>query len=232
MIAWTSPLRTDRSIPRRISRSRWPRGATRRPRISRVWSSVTIGWGSWSVRGGWSGGARTRTGGMGDDGRRQRLYRDELLGERLSLRHEIGEGHRVERSGDRVADAKPEEVDGAARGSFAADVRRIVRHADHRCDRPLERPQDLGHRDLGGGPGELVAAVGAARAGHEARVPKHDRELLEVRPREVLLGGHLGEARRSGADVPAELDHQSNAVLALRAEGERTRAVEGGAVRG
>ena len=75
-------------------------------------------------------------------------------------------------------------------------------------------------------PGELVAAVGAAGAGDEAGIAEAHDELLEIGPGEVLVGGHLGEARRTGAEPPTELDHQPDAVLALRAERDRARAVE------
>ena len=79
-----------------------------------------------------------------------------------------------------------------------------------------------------GGAGELVAAVGAAGADDEAGVAEAHDELLEVRPREVLLGGDLGQAGRPGPVVPGELDHEPDAVLALRAEGDGAGAVEGG----
>ena len=47
---------------------------------------------------------------------------------------------------------------------------------------------------VSGGRGELVAAMRAAGARHEAGLAQADDELLEVGPREVLLGGDLGEA--------------------------------------
>ena len=45
--------------------------------------------------------------------------------------------------------------------------------------------------------GELVAAVGAARAGHQAGLAQAHDELLEIGAREVLFGGDLGERRRA-----------------------------------
>ena len=112
----------------------------------------------------------------------------------MPRRDEVGEGHRVERAGDRVADADPQDVDRAAGRAIAQDrVLGVVAGAHHRRDRALEGAQDLGHRDRLGRPGELVAAVGAARAGHEAGLAEADDELLEVGAREVLLGGDLGE---------------------------------------
>ena len=102
----------------------------------------------------------------------------------------------------------------------------IVGRADHRGDRALEGAEDLAHPDVAGRAGQLVAAMGAAGAGDEAGVAEAHHELLEVGPREVLVGGDLGEARRPGPEPPAELDHQPDAVLALRAEGDGAGAVE------
>ena len=66
--------------------------------------------------------------------------------------------------------------------------------------------------------GELVAAVGAARAVDEAGFAEADDELLQIRPRQDLVIGHLSEADRAGAVVPGELDHHPHAVLASRRE--------------
>ena len=145
----------------------------------------------------------------------------------MARRHQVGEGHRFERSGDRVADAHPEDVDGAARAAIADEgVLGIVGGAEHRRDRPFERAQHLAHPDLVRAPGQLVAAVRAAGAGHEAGVAEAHHELLEVGPGEILVGGDLGEARGPGAEAPSELDHEPDPVLTLRAEGDGTRAVE------
>src|SRR3954447_20947548 len=64
------------------------------------------------------------------------------------LWHQVREGHRVEGPGDRVTHPNPEDVHGAARAAVAGvGVVRIVAGADHRGDRPLERPEDLAHPD-------------------------------------------------------------------------------------
>ena len=76
-----------------------------------------------------------------------------------------------------------------------------------------------------GGARQLVAAVRTAGADHEAGLAQADDQLLQVGPREVLLGGHPGEAGRAGAVVPRQLDHQPHAVLALRGEGDGAGAV-------
>ena len=118
-------------------------------------------------------------------------------GGRDARRDEVGEGHRVEGAGDRVADADPQDVDGAAGRAIAQDgVLGVVAGADHRRDRALERAQDLAHRDRLGRAGELVAAVRAARARDEAGFAEAHDELLEVGARQVLLGGDLGQAGR------------------------------------
>ena len=206
MIAWTSPLPISRSIPWRISWSGLGGGGDAQAADDEL-----------VVRGGggrWRGGGRS----VGHEGIKapwRSSDRDRALG------HQVGEGHRFEGAGDRVADANPQDVDGAARAAIADEgVLRVVGGADHRGDGPFEGTKDLAHPDLSGGPGQLVAAVGAARAGDEARVAEAHHELLEVGPRQVLVRGDLGEARGTGPEPTAQLDHQPDAVFALRAEGD------------
>ena len=204
MIAWTSPLPTSRSIPWRISVVGLAIGATRRPRMTRRVVGV----------------------GVGHDGMGTPWRSSTPIDARW---HEVGEGHRVEGRGDRVADADPQDVDGAAGRAIAHDrVLRVVGGADHRGERALERAEHLAHPDLLGRPAQLVAAVGAAGRGHEAGVAQAHDELLEVGAGELLLGGDLGEARRALSEVPPELHHQPDAVLAFRAEGDGAGAVEDG----
>ena len=104
---------------------------------------------------------------------------------------------------------------------------RVVGGADHRRDRALEGAEDLAHPDLVGRRGELVAAAGAAGRDDEAGVAEAGHQLLEVGAREVLVERDLGEARRPGPVAPPELDHEPDAVLALRAEGDGAGSVEG-----
>src|SRR4051812_38227858 len=108
MIAWTSPLPMLRSIPLRISISGWATGATRKRRMTSRCSSgfvplvlplVLVTTKSGSLEGG---------GGL--DGR---IELDD------SLWDEVGEGHRVERAGDGITDAEPQDVDRAARAAIA-----------------------------------------------------------------------------------------------------------------
>jgi hypothetical protein len=111
-------------------------------------------------------------------------------------------------------------------------VLRVVRGADHRGERALKSAEHLAHPDVLGRASQLIAAVGAARARDQPGIAEAHHELLEVGARELLLGGDLGEARRTLAVMPTELDHQPDAVLALRAEGDGAGAVEGGTGRG
>ncbi len=152
------------------------------------------------------------------------------LGRDRPRREEVGEGERLEGAGDGVPDPQPEEVDGALRRPPADVLEGIVGHADHRRDRPLEGPEDLEHPDLLGRASELVAAPGAAGTRHEPRFAEPEGELLEVGARELLFGGDLGERGRPGAVVAPELDHEPDAVLALRREGDGAAAVVGGAL--
>ena len=143
-------------------------------------------------------------------------------------RDEVGEGHAVEGAGDRVADADPQDVDRAAGRAVAQrGVLGVVGGAHHRGDRALEGAEDLAHPDLGGVAGELVAAVGASRRDDEAGVAEAHHQLLEIRPGEVLLGRDLRERGRPLAEMPAELNHEPDAVLALRRERDGAAAVEG-----
>ena len=77
----------------------------------------------------------------------------------------------------------------------------IVGRAEHRGDRALEGSQDLAHPDRLGRARELVAAVGAAGRDDEAGLAQADDELLEVGPREVLLGGDPGQRGGAGPGV-------------------------------
>ena len=161
--------------------------------------------------------------------RSTRLGRGLWVGEGDALRDELGEGHPLERAADRVADADPEQVDRAARGPVAGELVAgmvVLGRTDHRGDGALERAQDVGHGDRGRWPGQFVAAAGAPGRDDESGVAQAHHELLEVRSRELLFGGDLGQAGRPGAVVASELDHQPDAVLALRREGDGAAAVE------
>jgi len=101
-----------------------------------------------------------------------------------------------------------------------------VRGADHRGERAFEGAQDLAHRDVGRRPGQLVAAVRPTRGGDQSGVAEDERQLLQVRPRQVLGRGDLRQRSWTLTVVSSELHHQPDAVLALRAEGDGAGAVE------
>ena len=223
MIAWVSPLRIVRSIPWRISRSGCAAGATRRSRITSSRSSAMVT--KWLLRG-W---VRDGVDGLAGRGGAGRVRSGSTV--RWLDRDEVGEGHAVERARDRVADADPQHVDRAAGGAVAGLVLLGVRGADHRRDRALEGAQDVAHPDLVRGRAELVAAAGAARGRDEAGVPEAGDELLQVGARQVLVQRDLGEAGRPGAVAAPELDHEPDAVLALRGEGDGAGTMEARAVR-
>src|SRR5271157_1752513 len=230
MMAWTSPLRTVRSIPLRISWSGCAAGATWRSRMTRSWSLTLT---RLLLEGG--GGRRGRSVGQ--------VYRVRLMGRypigpdskgRQPCRiqtdprgNQIGQRHRVEGAGDGVPHSNPHEVDGAVAAAFTGQMVGVVDDADHRRDRSLESPQNLAHDDLLGRASELVAAVGAAGASHELGVAQAYDELFQVRPRQILLLGDLGQAGRPGAVAPRQLSHQAHAVFALRGEGNGAGAVVG-----
>jgi hypothetical protein len=69
--------------------------------------------------------------------------------------------------------------------------------------------------------------VSAAGADDEAGVAEAHHELFEVRPRQVLVGGDVGQAGRARPEPTPELDHQADAVFALRAEGDGARTMKG-----
>ena len=178
MIAWTSPLPTVRSIPWRISCSGSATGATRRPRMTRCWSVVGVGHGS--VKAPWR---------MGSDG----VGRRTLAGTRSA----------------RVIESSAPAIASRTRTHRTLTVQRALRSQvdararDRRSRRSSGRSGPRGRggprssRSRSGGAGELVAAVRAAGRDDEAGLAEAHDELLEVGPRQVLLGGDLGERGRA-----------------------------------
>jgi hypothetical protein len=74
---------------------------------------------------------------------------------------------------------------------------RVVRGAKHRGDRAFEGAQDLAHADVDRRARQLVAAARTTGTDDEPGVAQACDKLLEVRPRQVLFRGDLGE--RGGA---------------------------------
>ena len=62
----------------------------------------------------------------------------------------------------------------------------VVEEAVHRGDVPLQRQDDLVHRDLRGGAGQQVAAVGAARRLDDAGLLQQRGDPLQVGQRQRL----------------------------------------------
>lgn len=64
-------------------------------------------------------------------------------------------------------------------------------HALHGCQRTLDRPQYLGHRDRRGGPGQLVAAFDAPAGAHDAGAPELGEDVLQEVLWDLLEPGEL-----------------------------------------
>src|SRR5687767_6238924 len=150
MRAWISPERTWRSTPLRICLSP---AVTCRFLISRSAMDLQVGFMIWMP---------ARPGEL------------DKLGQRRSL----------QRLDDAHLHARPQQLGGAvlAVGEMGAEhaALAVVEEAVHRRDRALEREHDRVHRDLLGGAGEQVAAVGAARGGQQPGLLEQRRDPLEV----------------------------------------------------
>src|SRR5215208_7059488 len=135
---------------------------------------------------------------------------------------ELGQSRPLQRLDDAHLDAGPEQLGGAVLAVGVVRARdaavAVVEEAVHRRDRALEREHDGVHRDLLGGAGEQVAAVGAARGRDQLVLLEQRGDPLQVREREVLGLGHRLQAHRRVAALEPELDQQPDAVLGLRRE--------------
>src|SRR5215213_4745809 len=156
MRAWNSPERTCRSTPLRICLSP---AETRRFLISRsaMFSSGDV---------------------VGKCG----LARGEV--------HELRQGGALQRLDDAHLHARPQQLGGAElrvvvmRAQHAAFA--VVEEAVHRGDVPLQRQDDLVHRDLLGRMREQVTAVRAAGSLDDAGLLQQRGDPLEVRQRKRL----------------------------------------------
>src|SRR6266542_5859684 len=196
MSAWTSPLRTTRSIPLRIS---FPSTLTCRSLISSVATMCVLPW------------APLRR----DGGLRLRLV--------LGLSGELGERHAVERIGDGRLQLQPHHPRAAVRLTDAVQDRIALRGADLRLDRALQRAHDVAGGDVLRIAREGVPAAGPALSGHQARAAERRDELLEIRLRQLLTFRHRVQRYAPAAVVAREIDHQSHAVLAAGRNVERGR---------
>ena len=98
-----------------------------------------------------------------------------------------------------------------------------ARDALDRRDPPLERLDDLGHRDLRRLAREQIAAVGPAAALDQPGTAQPRDEMLEIGEGEPLAVGDLGERHRVGAAAPREIDHHAHAVLGSGGEHHRIK---------
>ena len=141
----------------------------------------------------------------------------------------------VERAGDGVANADPEQVDGAA---DEVDRRRgrVLGLVAWRRSSARAGPRGRGAPRSCGWP-RAVGRAHSRRGRRECETTRPaSRRLTTSCSRyargHVLVGRDLRERRGPGPVVPPKLDHEPHAVLALRAERNRPRAVERRAVGG
>src|SRR3954471_2853122 len=140
--------------------------------------------------------------------------------------YEFGKGRVLQRAHDREAHARPQQLGGAAvarlRLAGADDLAvRVGGDALDGGDRPLERLDDLGHRDRLRVAGEQVAAARAAPALHEARLAQAGDQVLQVRQRQPVRLGDLGERDGRVAVARGELDEHADAVFGLGGDHHR-----------
>jgi hypothetical protein len=131
---------------------------------------------------------------------------------------QLGQRRVLERLHDAALHTRPEQACGAvveAVQLVVAEDAPAARlgEALHRRERPLERRDDLRHRDLPGGTVELVAAMCAARRAHEAGLPKTCDEMLQIGKRKPLGVGDLRQRNGSFLTTSPKHDHHSDSVL-------------------
>src|SRR5215218_1897564 len=141
--------------------------------------------------------------------------------------HELRQGGALQRLDDAHLHARPQQLGGA---QLAVVVMRaqhasvaVVEEAVHRGDVPLERQDDLVHRDLLLRAGEEVAAVGSPRRLDDARPLEQGGDALEVGERQGLGLGDRLERDGPLPTVEAQLHEQPDAVLRLGGEDHRWR---------
>src|SRR5665811_1218172 len=178
--AWTLPFSTSRSRPRRIS---LPSTVTCRLRISS--SAMRLRF--WCLGG---------SGGVSDGRLRGAGTAGEL--------DQLGQRRPGQRLGDAALDAGPEQLRRA--GTVAVALVRAEHlalgslvEALHRRDLAFQRLDHLVERDLRRGPGQPVAAVGAAGRADQAGVAQLGDQVLQVGERQALGLGDGAERDRGGA---------------------------------
>src|SRR3954471_11818025 len=139
---------------------------------------------------------------------------------------ELAQRGALEGADDPHLHARPHQLGGAVAlvGAVRAQHTGVVLVGDealHGSDRALEGEHHLVHRDLLGGAGEHVAAVGAARGLDQLGLLQQRRDPLEVGERQVLGRRHRLERHRSGRQSQPQLDQQTYPVLRLGGEDHR-----------
>src|SRR5438094_176191 len=139
------------------------------------------------------------------------------------LRYVFGKRGVLQRAHDREAHARPQQIGRAAVarvGLARAHDRPVGVGGDalDRGDRPLERLDDLGHRDLVGWTREQVAAARAAPALHQPGLAQARDQVLQVGEREPVGLGDLGERHGALPVATGELDEDADAVLGFGGE--------------
>src|SRR4051794_39882895 len=151
-----------------------------------------------------------------DPGLRIARERRDVLGQRA--RRDVGERDLL---GDRAqarADGDPHLLQRLGRPRVGDVLRPLA--ADRR-ERPLDRADDVGDRDLRGGPVEPVAALGAALAAHEAGVAQVAQDVLEELQRDPLRLRDGVALRRPVAVGRGELDRGADRVVDLGGDAHR-----------
>src|SRR5829696_2520616 len=196
--AWMLPLSTSRLTPLRIC---LPSAVTCRLRISSSANSYSWFCSKLSLRRGDRGGLGRGLGCV-------------VVGEL----DQLGEGGAGKRLRDPALHPRPEKLGGARLIPVGfvrtRDLALGVRvEALHRGDCALERLNHLEHLDLVGGAAEAIAAVRSALALDEAGLAQLGDQMLEIGERQPL--GLRDRAERNGRPdlLPAQLDHQPNAVF-------------------
>src|SRR3954470_18448426 len=139
---------------------------------------------------------------------------------------ELAQRGALEGADDPHLHARPHQLGGAVAlvGAVRAQHTGVVLVGDealHGSNRALEREHHRVHRDLLGGAGEHVAAVGAARGLDQLGLLQQRRDPLEVGERQVLGRRHRLERHRSGRRSQPQLDQQTYPVLRLGGEDHR-----------
>src|SRR5215217_728310 len=131
----------------------------------------------------------------------------------VALVDEVGQGHRVEDTGDRVAEFEPDGAGLAAFDQGTGLLGLVLGHALHGGDRSFHDAVDLADLDLVRWSRQLIAALRAALALDQTGFAEGDDELFEVGVRHGRLFGDRRDRHRSDPVVMGEGDHGANAVF-------------------